>query len=554
MLPYFSATAKSFFKYPSAFLRREVSPQGILGKLQTVSSPEYLDKAPAGELLRMEGIGKSFSGVKVLDGVRFDLRPGEVHILAGENGAGKSTLIKILAGVYPDYEGRVSLDGRPMRFKSPQEAHAHGISVIYQEISLVESLSAAENIFLGRERVRGGFWLDFSQQRQQARSLLAELGLELDAAAPVEQFPVSVRQMIEIAKALSFESRVIVMDEPTSTLTGPEVEKLFEIIGVLKKRGCGIIYISHKMEEIYRIADRITVLRDGKYIGTATPRELGREELIRWMVGREIREQFPRRQGRPGAPLLEVNGFTLRAADSASRPVVDNCTFALRAGEIVGLAGLQGSGNSELLHGLFGAYGSRAAGEVRLRGKPFRSHSPRLSVRAGLALLTNDRKATGCLPEMSVTRNITLAALEKYSPLGWLRPSLEDSAGRERARTLHIRAASLEQEIGTLSGGNQQKVILARWLETSPRVLFLDEPTRGVDVGVKHEIYELMNDWTASGCAILLITSEMPELLAMADRILVLCRGRLTADFSREEATQEKILEAAMGGAGGRDD
>ena len=502
----------------------------------------------------MEGIGKSFSGVRVLSGVRFDLRPGEAHILAGENGAGKSTLIKILAGVYPDYEGTISLGGRPVRFKSPQEAHAHGISVIYQEISLVGGLSAAENIFLGREKVRGGGWLDFSEQRRQARALLAELGLEIDPDAPVEQFPVSVRQMIEIAKALSFAARVIVMDEPTSSLTGPEVEKLFGIIEVLKKRGCGIIYISHKMEEIYRIADRITVLRDGNYIGTATPAVLGRDELIRWMVGREIREQFPRRQGQPGAPLLEVKDFTLRETGPAGRKVVDSCSFELRGGEIVGLAGLQGSGNSELLHGLFGAFGGRAAGEVRLEGRPFRFRSPRDSVREGLALLTNDRKATGCVPEMSVTRNITLAALDKFSPLGWLRPALEERAGRERASSLRIRAASLGQEIGTLSGGNQQKVILARWLETSPRVLFLDEPTRGVDVGVKHEIYELMNDWTAEGCAILLITSEMPELLAMADRILVLCRGTLTAEFSREEATQEKILKAAMGGDRGRDD
>jgi len=498
-------------------------------------------------LLRMEGIGKDFSGVRVLRDVHFDLNAGEVHILAGENGAGKSTLIKILAGVYDDYQGEIFLGGESLRFKSPQEARRHGISVIYQEISLVGSLSVAENIFLGREATRGAGWLNTADQKDRARNLLAELGLEIDIRQPAENFPVSVQQMVEIAKALSCDARVIVMDEPTSTLSEPEVEKLFAIIEVLKRRGCGIVYISHRMEEIYRIADRVTVLRDGRYVGTARACELAQEELIRWMVGREISRQFPARSTGPGEEVLEVKSFSLRDEKDSSRFIVGEVSFKLHAGEIVGLAGLRGSGNSELLHGLFGACGSLAHGEISLERRPFPICSPGDSIRKGLALLTNDRKANGYVPEMSVTHNITLAALEKFSPGGWLNPAKEALSSRDMANSLRLKAASLEQEVSTLSGGNQQKVILAKWLETGPRVLFLDEPTRGVDVGVKHEIYELMNRWTEQGCAILLITSEMPELLAMADRILVMYRGRLAAEFDRAEATQEKILKAAMG-------
>jgi len=499
-------------------------------------------------LLEMEGIGKIFSGVRVLSNVRFDLRAGEVHVLAGENGAGKSTLIKILAGVYRDYEGTVRLKGRQVRFISPQEACDSGISVIYQEISLVGPMSVADNIFLGREKVRGLLWTDSLYHQQQGRRLLGELGLEIDVARPVEEYPVSVQQMIEIAKALSFNSQIIVMDEPTSTLSEPEVERLFGIIKVLKSRGCGIIYISHKMEEIYSLADRITVLRDGEWIGTEEIARLPQGELIRRMVGREIKEQFPRRLPEPGEALLEVKNFSLRRGKGdPSYLAVRDVSFKVHAGEIVGFAGLQGSGNSELLGGLFAASGKPAGGEVILAGEPLQIRSPRDSIRKRLALLTNDRKANGFIPGMNITHNITLASLDRFSPGGWLRPEMEEASSSERFRSLRIKASSLNQEMATLSGGNQQKVILAKWLETDPRVMLLDEPTRGVDVAVKHEIYELMNAWTEAGCAILLITSEMPELLAMADRILVMYQGSLSAEFTRAGATQEKILKAAMG-------
>jgi ribose transport system ATP-binding protein len=498
-------------------------------------------------LLLMSRIGKSFSGVQVLAGVDFDLRAGEVHVLAGENGAGKSTLIKILAGVHSDYRGEVKFGERAVRFSSPQDALDSGVAVIYQEISLVGPMSVADNIFLGREATRGAVLLDRRSQQEEAGKIIGELGLKIDVTRPADEYPVSVQQMVEIAKALSRESQIIVMDEPTSTLTEPEVETLFSIIGILKSRGCGIIYISHKMEEIYRIADRITVLRDGKYVGTEAAADLPETELIRWMVGREISSQFPERSCSGGDVILRVENLTVPGRAGSPYPLVDDVSFEVRAGEILGLAGLQGSGNSDLLNGLFGTFGRLARGTVCLEGKRLEIRSPRCSIGNSLALLTNDRKATGMVPEMDVESNITLASLDKFSTWGWLDSAKEKRTARQRMESLKVRAFSSLQEVGTLSGGNQQKVILGKWLETDPKVLLLDEPTRGVDVAVKHEIYALMNQWTRDGCAIILITSEMPELMAMSDRILVMCRGRVSAGFEREEATQEKILKAAMG-------
>ncbi len=498
----------------------------------------------------MSGIGKKFGPVQVLRGVDFELNAGEVHILAGENGAGKSTLIKILAGVYRKWQGRVELDGRAVSFTEPQQARQAGIAVIYQEISLVGSLTVLDNLFLGREHTLYAGLLDRAAQRKIARALLAELELDIDIDRPLESYPISVQQMVEIAKALSLDARVIVMDEPTSTLTRPEAEKLFEMIGRLKSRGCGIIYISHKMDEIYRLADRITVLRDGALVGTSPATELDQAEFLRWMVGREISSQFPPRKPDFGPDFLTVSKLTLRDKTNPQRKLVDNCSFALRRGEILGVAGLQGSGNSELLHALFGSYGNSVSGEVQLDGRPFEISSPAHAIAHGMALLTNDRQATGCVTSMGVRANITLAALRRFSPGLWLNSAAERKAAVAAAGQLSLRAASLEMPVGHLSGGNQQKVILAKWLETMPRVFLLDEPTRGVDIGVKQEIYSLMNRWTDEGMSIVLITSEMPELLAMSDRIIVMSSGRITARFSPGQATQEKILAAAMSRAG----
>ena len=496
--------------------------------------------------LSMRGIGKAFSGVRVLDSVDFDLRAGEVHILAGENGAGKSTLIKILAGVHTGYDGEILLGGQPVHFRSPQHARLSGISVIHQELSLIPGMSVSDNVFLGREQTARG-WVRRARQERECAELLARLGMDISPSAPAGDHPISVQQSIEIAKAMAGDARVVVMDEPTSCLAAPEVERLFALIDGLRRQGCGIIYITHKMEEIYRIADRITVLRDGRKIGTAAACDLPAEQLVQWMVGKPLEAQFSRTIAAPGPVRLEVRDFSVPDPAGLPRPKVDRVSFQARAGEIIGIGGLQGSGGSELLAGLFGAYGGRVSGEVLLDGIPAAVRRPAAAIRQGVALLTNDRKTTGLVLGMSITRNMTLASLPRYSPGSWLLPAREQDRAREHAEQFGLRAATLTQPVETLSGGNQQKVVLAKWLDTNPRVLLLDEPTRGVDVGAKHEIYELMNQWTAAGITLLLITSEMPELLAMSDRILVLYQGRILREFGRGEATQESVLAAAMG-------
>ncbi len=506
-------------------------------------------------LLRFARVGKSFGGVRALDDVSFDVLAGEVHVLAGENGAGKSTLIKILAGVHPGFDGEMTLQGKPLRPASPDDARRSGISVIHQELSLVDSMSVSDNIHLGRESRRlGGWWLDRPAQVARSAELCRQLNLELseaDMARPVEAFSLSVKNRIEIAKALAFEARVIVMDEPTSALDRPEVDKLFTLVAALRARGCAVIYITHKMEEIARVADRITVLRDGKWVGTAPAGECPERRLIQWMVGRDLSEQFPPpgegRAGGTAAPALETRGLGVRDPDPSRRNAVGGVSLRVAPGEILGIAGLQGSGAAELFQGLFGSRGACCTGEVTLGGVPFHPKNPRDSIGRGLAHLTADRKATGLVLGMSVGANVSLASLPGVSPMGLLRRGIERSRARHWAGALGIRLASIEQPVGTLSGGNQQKVVLAKWLCTGPRVLLLEDPTRGVDVGAKREIYSLMRAWTGQGMAILLISSELPELLGLSDRILVLHRGSVSAEFTRAEATQEKVLAAAMG-------
>jgi ribose transport system ATP-binding protein len=499
-------------------------------------------------LVRMTGIGKRFGATRALEGVDFDVRPSEAHILAGENGAGKSTLIKILAGVYGDFDGTIEIGGRAARPGSPQEAAALGIAVIHQELSLVRSMSVADNLFLGRALTRGGFVCD-GRQHAEARRLLGQLGIDIAVERLVEDLPIAAQQLVEIAKALRLAARVIVMDEPTSALSAPEAERLFALIADLKARGCGIVYITHKMEEIERLADRITVLRDGRLVGSAPAAEVPTDRLIQWMIGRDVDQQFPRHAPHRGAERLRLEGFRVVPARRAARPVVDGVSLSVHAGEILGLGGLQGSGATEMLRALFGGFDGHVGGQVLLNGKAVRFRKPADAIRGGVALLTNDRKATGLVLSMSLVANATLADLPRLSPGGWRRPAREGAAATELAGTLNLRAASLDMEAGELSGGNQQKVALAKWLQTRPQLLLLDEPTRGIDVGAKREIYQLMNQWTARGIAIMLITSEMPELLAMSDRIVVLHRGRITAELSGPQATAEAVLAAAMGKA-----
>jgi ABC-type sugar transport system ATPase subunit len=494
----------------------------------------------------LTGITKRFGPVTVLRDVQFDGLAGEVHVLAGENGAGKSTLIKILAGIHTDFEGIIELDGRPVRPQSPTEANALGVAVIHQELSLIGPMSVADNIFLGRTPTRGGF-VQQAKQREAARHELSQLGLELDVTQPVERFSVATRQMIEIAKALSQKAKVIVMDEPTSALNAPEANTLFALIQSLKQRGCCVIYITHKMEEIERIADRITVLRDGQWVGTAAAAALPPAKLIQWMVGRDLGEQFPRHAQHFGEERMRLENFTVWPSGFSSRAAVSGVSFSVQAGEVLGLAGLQGSGISELLWGIFGAYGASTRGRFFLESGEQHFTSPRQAIDAGVALLTNDRKATGLVLSLSIIANTTLAGLRALSPGGLRSPSRERQAAETLTAPMHLRATSLDFEVGSLSGGNQQKVALAKWLQIQPRLLMLDEPTRGIDVAAKREIYQLVEQWTAQGIAILLISSEMPELLTLSDRIIVFHRGSITAEFAREEAKPELILAAAMG-------
>ncbi|MCD8351389.1 MAG: sugar ABC transporter ATP-binding protein [Planctomycetaceae bacterium] len=500
-------------------------------------------------LVTMTGVGKSFSGVTVLRNVDFTLRPGEVHVLAGENGAGKSTLIKILSGVYPDFIGSMEVFGKKAVFQSPLEASRAGISVIHQEMSLIPGMDVVDNIFLGREKRLPGHRFDRHGQEKRTRELLSRLDLsDINLHRPVEEFSISVRQRIEIAKALAFDAQIFVMDEPTSAIPKSDVELLFTIIEQLKASNFGIIYITHKMEEIYRIADRITVLRNGEWITTGTAADLPEKELVKCMVGRELDSLFPsRKQTVKDKVRIQVKNFSVRDADLPDRYTVRNVSFVAREGEILGFNGLQGSGNTELLNGIFGTYGGLASGEITVDGVTRMVDAPSSSIRRGLSLLTNDRKASGIVPDASISDNIALASLRQLSARNWRNGKLERAAAERQQESLRIRLRALSQPIGTLSGGNQQKTLLGRWLETRPKVLLLDEPTRGIDVGAKFEIYDLMNELTASGMTILLITSELPEMMAMADRILVMHRGEVSAEFDRSNATQEKIVHAAMG-------
>ena len=499
-------------------------------------------------IVAMRDIRKSFGTVEVLHGIDFAVLPGEVHVLAGENGAGKSTLIRILSGVYDDFRGEVLVDGRPRRLVTPQDAVRAGIATIHQELSLVPTMSVADNLFLGRERPGRLGQVDFAAQEADAERLLRELRLDVSPRQLVAELPLSSQQLLEIARALTRDARLLVFDEPTSALREQEVEVLFARIDELRRHGRGIVYITHKMEEIYRLADRITVLRDGAVVGTAMRNDLPPRELVRWMVGRELGGDGDRPRAALVEPALDVDSVRVRHPVLRERRVVDDVSFTLRRGEVLGLAGLQGSGTSEVLHALFGALGSRATVRARLCGEPFVPQDPRTSVRHGVVLLTNDRKVSGLVPDLGVTHNVSLASLDRFSgTAGWVRRREERAAVAQLTDGFRVQVPSLDEPVRTLSGGNQQKVLLARCLLPKPRVLLLDEPTRGIDVGAKADIYALMRGWVATGIGMLLITSEMEELLALSDRVLVLHRGRIAMELPRGEATKERVLAAAMG-------
>lgn len=492
-------------------------------------------------LLEMRGIAKAFPGVQALSDVSFTLYAGEIHALVGENGAGKSTLMNILTGAVPKDAGTILLRGQPVEITDPRRAIELGIAIIHQELTLIPHLTVAQNIYLGREpRGRVPGTVDWAALNRQAGELLARLGLDLRPTTPVAELSIAQRQMVEVAKALSLNADIIAMDEPTSALSEREVETLFGFIRQLRRQGVGLIYISHRIAEVFALADRVTVLRDGRHVGTAPVQAVDEAQIINWMVGRTLNELYPKTSRPQPEVVLKVEG--LRRANS-----LHDISFELHRGEILGLAGLVGAGRTDVVRALFGI-DPVDGGRIWLEGRPVRITSPQEAIRLGIGLVPEDRKAQGLFLGMAVRQNITLTRLRDLSRVGVIDRRRQDGLARQYVEELRIRTPNLSQRLRTLSGGNQQKVVIARWLTLNPKVLLLDEPTRGIDVGAKVEIYALMSELAARGVGIVMISSELPEILGVCDRILVMRGGRVVGEFDRAEATQDAIMTLATGG------
>ncbi|MFD4542354.1 sugar ABC transporter ATP-binding protein [Streptomyces bauhiniae] len=489
------------------------------------------------ELLRIEGIRKAFPGVVALDGVDFDLRRGEVHVLLGENGAGKSTLIKTLSGAHTPDAGRILAGGVEVRIQGAQDAERLGIATIYQEFNLVPELTVAENIFLGRQPRRLGM-IDRKKMEADAELLLARVGVDVSPRARVRELGIARLQMVEIAKALSLDARVLIMDEPTAVLTSEEVEKLFSIVRTLRADGVGIVFITHHLEEIAALGDRVTVIRDGRSVGQV-PASTPEDELVRLMVGRSIEQQYPReRPAGRGEPLLRVEGLTRGG-------VFHDVSFEVRAGEVVGVAGLVGAGRTEVVRAVFGA-DPYDAGTVRVSGVELRRGDVNAAMTAGIGLVPEDRKGQGLVLDASVAENLGLVTMRSATHAGLVDRKAQYTAAERIAAQLGVRMAGLGQHVRTLSGGNQQKVVIGKWLLADTKVLILDEPTRGIDVGAKVEIYQLINALTAQGAAVLMISSDLPEVLGMSDRVLVMAQGRIAGELAADEATQDTVMALAV--------
>ncbi len=493
-------------------------------------------------ILEMENISKSFPGVKALSEVQLRVRPGTVHALMGENGAGKSTLMKVLIGIYNADSGSITFKGQKVTIDRPETALNMGISMIHQELSPIPYMAVAENIFLGREPLGKAGLIDKRRMIANTRELLSRLEINLSPTALMKDLSVANTQMVEIAKAISYDSNLIIMDEPTSAITDREVAQLFKMIAALKAKGVAIIYITHKMDEVFKIADDITVFRDGRHIATVRATETSRNQLIAMMVGRELTNIFPKEDAPIGEVVLSVRNLTRKG-------IVHDVSFDLRRGEILGLAGLMGAGRTEVIEGLFGIH-KIDAGEIKIKGQPARIKAPSDAIKHGMALLTEDRKRTGIMGVLPVRDNMMIASLSNYAIVGGVlnQRLINETCNREKSR-LEIKTPTMAQLIKLLSGGNQQKVLVSRWLLTAPDILILDEPTRGIDVGAKSEIHRLMSKLAQEGKAIIMISSELPEILGMSDRVLVMHEGRVGGEFDRKDATQENIMRAATGNA-----
>lgn len=486
-------------------------------------------------ILSVQNVTKCFPGVKALNKVSFDIRRGEIHGVIGENGAGKSTLMKILSGVYSKDEGEIYFDGEKMNVTKPTESLRLGLSIVYQEFNLVNSMTVGENIFLGRFHELGGM----RKVHAKARELLDSIGSRINTYTRVEDLSVSEKQMVEICKALSFNAKLIIMDEPSTTLTMEEMERLTQIIHDLQVKGITIIYISHKLDEIFELCHRVTIMRDGNVISTRTVEGLSRAEMISEMVGRSIENEYPPRAASVGETILEVKNLNTKK--------LHDVNFTVRRGEILGFVGLVGAGRTEIVRAIFGA-DRKHSGEVWLEGKKLDIKSPGDAIRAGFGFITEDRKEQGLLLNFSVGSNITMAALDHFTVHGIFSKQKEQEIIDEQIKALSIKTPNSDTYIGTLSGGNQQKCLIARWLETNPKVLIMDEPTRGIDVGAKYEIYLLMKRIAEAGGTIIMISSELPEVLSMSNRVIVLCNGEVAGEFDPQVSTSEEIMDVAFGG------
>ncbi|UCE49719.1 MAG: sugar ABC transporter ATP-binding protein [Phycisphaerales bacterium] len=496
-------------------------------------------------VLQARGISKAFGGIKALDDVSLEICAGKVNAIVGENGAGKSTLMKILSGVYTEYEGQIFLDGREVAFANPAEAQDRGIAIIHQELNLIPYLSVAENVFLGREFVNRVGLIDYRALHRETMRILKRLDLDINPRVAVSGLKVGQQQVVEIAHALSLDARIVIMDEPTSAISDHEIEILFGLIRSLTAQGVAVIYITHKLDELFRIADKVAVLRDGNLIDSRPVDEVTHDDIVRMMVGRDMKDFFVKADVVKPDVVLAVGDMCL--ADPQRRAwVVDSVSFDVKAGEVLGLFGLMGAGRTELLETIFGLHPGRSSGAVSLYGRQIQINSPVDAIKHGMGFVTEDRKTEGLILEMSVAANVSLASLEQTERFGLLSNRLESGLAQDHVARLGIRTPSVKQIVKNLSGGNQQKVVIAKWLATDPRVLLLDEPTRGIDVNAKNEIYKLISKLARSGLAIVMVSSEMPEIMAVADRIIVLCEGKQTAEFTSAQATEELIMKAAI--------
>jgi ribose transport system ATP-binding protein len=497
-------------------------------------------------VLQAKSISKTFGGIKALDNVSLDIYKGQVNAIVGENGAGKSTLMKVLTGIYQDYDGQIILDENYVTFTNPKEAQDNDIAIIHQELNLIPYLSVAENVFLGREFVNRLGLIDYKKMCSETNKLLKRLDLHVNPRMKVSSLRIGQQQIVEIAHALSLNARIVIMDEPTSAISEHEIKVLFELIRSLKAQGVAIVYITHKLDELFQIADSVTVLRDGMLVGASPIEDVTHDDIVRMMVGRDMKDFFVKANVTKSVEVLSVKNMCLAHPRREGDYVVDHVSFTVKAGEVLGLFGLMGAGRTELLETIFGLHPKNSSGEIYINGSRININSPTDAINLGIGFITEDRKLEGLVLQMSVAKSISLASLEQTERFGFLSSTLEQRLAQDYVDRLRIKTPSLQHVVENLSGGNQQKVIIAKWLATNPRILLLDEPTRGIDVNAKNEIYKLISELAKEGLSIVMVSSELPEIMAIVDRIIVLSEGKQTAEFPRSQAKEESIMNAAI--------